>query len=57
MNIVTEKELTEGERLTLLEYVVVSIQDTLEHINCFEFPGKFDARFVDTDEAPAPTTG
>lgn len=57
MNIVTEKELTRGERLTLLEYVVVSIQDTLETIDCYEFPGKLDALFVDTGEAPTPSTG
>lgn len=50
MNIVTEKDLLEGERLTLLEYIVVTTEDIFDAIDRFDFPGKIEAIFVDVDQ-------
>ncbi len=47
MNIVTEKELTDGEKFTLLEYMVVSIEDTFWLIESFDFPGKIDGILIE----------
>jgi len=47
MNVVTEKELLEGERITLLEYIAVTVHDVLEAIERFDFPGKIDAIYVE----------
>ncbi|MBD8621196.1 hypothetical protein IFT67_20000 [Sphingomonas sp. CFBP 13728] len=43
MNIITEKELIEGERITLLEYIAISVPDAIDAIDAFQFPGRIDA--------------
>lgn len=53
MNIVTEKELLEGEKITLLEYIVVTVHDILEAIERFDFPGKINAIYVEVREENA----
>lgn len=50
MNIVTEKDLLEGERLTLLEYIVVTTEDVFDAIDRFDFPGKIEAFFLDMNQ-------
>lgn len=53
MNIITEKELIEGERITLLEYIAISVPDAIDAINAFQFPGRIDAIHLEwpNDEA------
>jgi len=52
MNIVTEKKLLEGERLTLLEYMVVTTEDIFDAVESFDFPGRVDAIFVEVRGDP-----
>jgi hypothetical protein len=52
MNVVTEKELLDGERIALLEYIVVVINDLLEAIEQFDFPGKIDAIYIELSDLP-----
>lgn len=52
MNIVTEKGLLEGERLTLLEYIIISSQDVFDTIEGFDFLGKIDAVLVNIHGDP-----
>jgi hypothetical protein len=39
MNVITEKDLSESERIVLLEYIVVATLDALDAIDAFDFPG------------------
>lgn len=42
MNMITEKELLEPERIMLLEYIVVTAEDILDAIEDFDFPGRMN---------------
>jgi hypothetical protein len=56
MNIITEKELLEPERIMLLEYVVVTTEDILNAIDQYEFPGRLDLVVIEMDaEDSSPT--
>jgi hypothetical protein len=52
MNVVTEKELLDGERIALLEYIVVAVIDLLEAVDQLDFPGKIDALYIEPSDLP-----
>jgi hypothetical protein len=50
MNIITEKELGQGEAVMLLDYAVSSCRDILDAIEVFDFPGRLDVLAIDWRE-------
>jgi len=51
MNLVTEKALTDGERLLLLEFVVVATTEAFDLMETFTFPGQLNVVAISMDEA------
>lgn len=46
MNLVTEKELSDSETVTMMEYAFVTISDLFDEIERFRFPGQFNALLI-----------
>lgn len=49
MNIITEKNLTEQEQMVLLEYMVVAVRDAFDLVERFDYPGRLNMIYVETD--------
>ncbi|TBG25400.1 hypothetical protein ELG79_09110 [Rhizobium leguminosarum] len=49
MNLITEKSLSESERLLMLDYLFVTVSDIYDEIEEFEAPGVVDVFLVRTD--------
>ena len=47
MNLITEKELSPSETLTMLEYAFVAISDLLDEIDHFSFPGQVNVLAIE----------